>query len=224
MEPRTPGTGAAGPPCRVHHVRNLSPSAYVLRFDRNGLEFQPGQYVLVGVRGKGELREFTIYSSPREAYLEILVKEVEGGLVSRALRRCRPGDMLTVQGAFGLFTIDGQARGSGELLFIASGTGISPYHSFALSYPDLRYRVLHGVRRATELYDRDTFDQRLASCVSREDAGDYRGRVTQYLREHPADPKGVCYLCGNGTMIIEAYDILRSQGVPQDRLHTEVYF
>ncbi len=84
---------------RVHHVRDLSPSAYVLRFDRNGLAFQPGQYLLVGLAGKGEMREFTVYSASQDDYLEILVKEIEGGLVSRALRRCRPGDRLRVEGS-----------------------------------------------------------------------------------------------------------------------------
>jgi ferredoxin--NADP+ reductase len=42
--------------------------------------------------------------------------------------------------------------------------------------------------------------------------------VTDYLREHPADPAWLCYLCGNCDMIYEAFDILRSQ------LFAEVYF
>lgn len=211
--------------CRVHHVRDLSPSAYVLRFERDGLLFEPGQHLIVGRLGKLDMREYTIYSSPCEDYLEILVKEIPGGLVSPALRRCRPGDPLAVQGPFGFFTIDEEQRAEGKFLLVASGTGISPFHCFASSYPGLNYRLLHGVRYSSELYDRQVFDPaRLSSCISREEAGDYRSRVTAYLREHPAEPDSFCYLCGSCDMIYEAYDILRSQGVEPERLFAEVYF
>jgi ferredoxin--NADP+ reductase len=221
--------------CRVHHVRDLSPSAYVLRFERSGLQFQPGQYLLVGLQGRLDRREYTIYSSPAEDYLEILVKEIPGGLVSPALRRSRPGDPLAVEGPFGLFTIQEPWRAQGKFLFVASGTGVSPFHCFASSYPGLSYRLLHGVRQASELYDRDAFERfRFTSCVSREEGGDYHGRVTAYLREHPVDPESLCncncycycycYLCGSCDMIYEAFDILRGQGVPPERLFAEVYF
>jgi ferredoxin--NADP+ reductase/benzoate/toluate 1,2-dioxygenase reductase subunit len=211
--------------CGVHHVRDLTPSAYVLRFDRGGLQFQPGQYLIVGRQGRLDMREYTIYSSPAEDYLEILVKEIEGGLVSRELRRCRPGDPLAVQGPFGFFTVGEPWLQRGKFLFVASGTGVSPFHCFASSYPGLDYRLLHGVRYGGELYDRQVFDRsRFTSCISREQAGDYHGRVTGYLREHPVDPESLCYLCGSCDMIYEAFDILRGQGVQPERLFAEVYY
>jgi ferredoxin--NADP+ reductase/benzoate/toluate 1,2-dioxygenase reductase subunit len=216
---------AAERACRVRHVRDLSPSAYMLRFDRSGLQFRPGQYLIAGLEGRLDRREYTIYSGPGEDYLEILVKEIEGGLVSRALRRCRPGDVLAVQGPFGCFTIEEQQLARGRFLFVASGTGVSPFHCFASSYPGLNYRLLHGVRSGSELYDREVFvPARLASCLSREAGGDYRGRVTAYLREHPVDPESLCYLCGSCDMIYEAFDILRGQGVQPERLFAEVYY
>jgi ferredoxin--NADP+ reductase/benzoate/toluate 1,2-dioxygenase reductase subunit len=209
----------------VHHVRDLSPSAYVLRFDRNGLKFEPGQYLIIGRQGRLDMREYTIYSSPGEDYLEILVKEIEGGLVSRALRRCRPGDPLAVQGPLGFFAIDRDVWARGKFLFVASGTGVSPFHCFASSYPGLNYRLLHGVRYASELYGREAFARsRFTGCISREAGGDYQGRVTAYLREYPADPESLCYLCGSCDMIYQAFDILRSQGVGPERLFAEVYY
>ena len=171
------------------------------------------------------MREFTVYSSSQDDYLEILVKEIEGGLVSRALRRCRPGDRLRVEGPFGRFTVDDPSPRDAPLVLVGSGTGISPYHCFRRSYGELRCRVLHGVRTSAELYDRHVFDaSAFQPCVSREDTGDYRGRVTDYLRAHPVDARSHCYLCGNCAMIHDAFDILRGQGVPAARLHTEVYF
>lgn len=130
-----------------------------------------------------------------------------------------------MQGPFGSFTIEKEQREEGRFLFVASGTGISPFHCFVASYPGLRYRLLHGVRYSSELYDRETFEPpRFTGCLSREPGGDYLGRVTTYLREHPADPESLCYLCGGCDMIYEAYGILRAQGVGPERLFTEVYF
>ena len=222
-------------PPRVHGIRDLTESTYVLRFDRRDLTFEPGQYVSVGVKGEIDMREYSVYSPIEADFLEILVKEIDGGLVSRKLRRARPGDELEVDGPFGFFTIDEPDRRR-PLLFIATGTGISPFHCFAGSYSDLDYRLLHGVRTAGERYDHAAFpSDRLTTCLSRDPAsvaGDGRpadgsavaGRVTDYLREHPVDPGTRCYLCGNCDMIYEAFDILKGHGVAPEHLYAEVYF
>jgi ferredoxin--NADP+ reductase/benzoate/toluate 1,2-dioxygenase reductase subunit len=210
---------------RVQHVRQVSETAYVLRVDRKGLSFESGQYINVGPFGSIAMREYSVYSGTGEDFLEILVKEVEGGVVSQALKRTKPGDPVALEGPFGFFLIDEEQRKNGKFLFIASGTGISPFHSLTKSYPGLDYTLLHGVRTTSELYDHEVFDPtRFVSCVSREEAGDFHGRVTDYLRANPAAPESLCYLCGNCDMIYEAFDILRSQGVPPDHLFAEVYF
>lgn len=210
---------------RVQHVRPVSDTAYVLRVERKGLEFESGQYINVGPYGSIAMREYSIYSGGDEDFLEILVKEVDGGVVSQALRKTKPGDPVALEGPFGFFLIDEEQRRNGKLLFIASGTGISPFHSFVKSYPGLDYTLLHGVRTSSELYDHEVFDPvRFVSCVSREEGGDFHGRVTDYLRKNPVDQESLCYLCGNCDMIYEAFDILRSQGVPPDHLFAEVYF
>ncbi|MGA2762948.1 MAG: FAD-dependent oxidoreductase [Spirochaetia bacterium] len=207
--------------------REVSPSAFVLRLERDGLDFRPGQWINLGRKGGLERREYTIYSPPSEDFLEVLVKEVEGGTVSRDLRRCREGDILEVDGPHGSFVIEPQARG-GKFLFIGTGTGVSPFHCLTLSYPTLDYMLLHGVRAREELYDHDVFDpHRFVACLSKSggrEVGIFRGRVTVWLRENPVDPDRYCYLCGNSDMIYECYAILRGVGVPASRTFAEVYF
>lgn len=208
----------------VHGVRHLSSSAFVLRFDRHGMVFAPGQYVTVGPADEIHMREYSVYSAPNEPYLEILVKEVEEGYVSRRLARLTPGDRVRVDGPFGFFTIDEDWRDQ-RFIFIATGTGISPFHAFVHSYPGIDYRLLHGVRTSAEFYDHDCYDEaRLVRCVTREPGGDYEGRVTAWLREQPIDPAARYYLCGNCDMIYEAFDILQDAGVPHHHLFAEVYF
>lgn len=208
----------------VHHVRWLTDSTFVLRFDRNDMAFEPGQYLSVGPAGDIHMREYSVYSAHHEEFLEILVKVVDGGYVSRKLAALSPGDPVAVDGPFGYFTIDPAWRAD-RFVFIATGTGISPFHDFVQSYPELNYTVLHGIRTRDERYEHETYaSDRYVSCVSREDSGDFHGRVTDYLRQTEIDPDARYYLCGNCDMIYESFDILQDAGVPHANLFAEVYF
>ncbi len=212
---------------RIQEIRNLSESAYVLRFDRNGMEFEPGQYVSVGVKGEGEVSDYTIYSPAHTDYLEILVKEVAGGCVSRRLRRLRTGDELEVDGPFGFFTIDEENLRTGRFLFIATGTGLSPFHCYAQSFSALSYTILHGVRSSAEQYEYDAYPtNRISTCVSREPVPPAMkpGRVTDYLREIPIDPDMLCYVSGGSDMIYDVFEILEYRGMDLNRLFAEIYY
>ena len=71
----------------VVSIRNVSPKAYVLRVDCPGMAFEPGQHITLGVHGDRDVREYSIYSPPNAAFLEVLITETDPGLVSRKLRR-----------------------------------------------------------------------------------------------------------------------------------------
>jgi ferredoxin/flavodoxin---NADP+ reductase len=214
---------------RVLHVRDLSAGTFVLRFSREGMPFRAGQWVNLGLPGARDQREYSLYSSPREDFLEVLIREIPEGAVSGALHRRRPGDELEVEGPLGSFTLVEGCREQPRFLFLATGTGISPFHSFVGADPGLDYRLLHGVRSPQELYDQDAFDAaRLLACISGDGVGApvaaYRGRLTAWLAGHPVEPSRYCYLCGNSDMIYEAYGLLRAQGVHPSRIFAEVYF
>lgn len=213
------------PPHQVLGVTDLTPQTFVVRFERLGLEFKPGQYISVGLQGQREQREYSIHSPAGADYLEILVKEVEGGRVSRALHKVQPGDKLDVQGPFGYFLLEKTEVPGQRFLFIATGTGISPFFSFAESTPGLDYRLIHGIRDAQEAYGRSMFPaDRYLTCVSRTGQGDFQGRVTDWLKANPVASGTLCYLCGNCEMIYEVFDLLKAQGIPAGQIFTEVYF
>ena len=65
---------------KVLSVRTLTDSTAVIRFERHGLEFEPGQYIRVGVEGDPEIRDYSVYSGAQADYLEVLVRRVEDGL------------------------------------------------------------------------------------------------------------------------------------------------
>ena len=112
-----------------------------------------------------------------------------------------------------------------KLLLIATGTGISPFHSFVASYPKIDYHILHGVRYGNEAYEREKYNPlRYTLCTSRDKTGEYNGRVSDHVRKYPVDKDTLVYLCGNCEMIYEVYDILSEQGFPAENIKTEVYF
>jgi ferredoxin--NADP+ reductase len=215
---------------RRHSVigrRDVSATSFVLRFTREDLEFVAGQWINVGPAGLKEQREYSIYSSPNDDFLEILVKEIPDGLVSPALRRCGPGDLVEVEGPHGAFTLVQGSREAPRYLFCATGTGVSPFHCFARSAPGLDYRVLHGIRTLDDFQETEAFPaDRYEPCVSRAAAGGrtFSGRLTARLTEVPPDPDTYCYLCGNSDMIYEVYGILKDRGISRDHIFAEVYF
>jgi ferredoxin--NADP+ reductase len=210
---------------KITHIRFLAESTFVLRFDRGDMDFKAGQHIIVGLEGELNQREYSVYSGEKDDYLEILVKEVLNGNVSSQLKHSKPGQLLEVNGPFGSFGIEQFDMLSRKLVFIASGTGIAPFHSVVRSYPVINYTLIHGVRYNNEAYEKDEYDSnRYILCTSKENNGGHKGRVTTFLTGFPVDHKMIFYMCGNNNMIYEAYHILRDKGVPDEKIFTEVYF
>jgi ferredoxin--NADP+ reductase/benzoate/toluate 1,2-dioxygenase reductase subunit len=210
---------------KVQQIRDLTESTYVVRFDRCDMEFIAGQHITLGIPGDNQVREYSIYSTIHDPFVEVLIKEVEDGLVSCRIHALAVGDLLNVDGPFGFFTIDTEELYTRKFLFVATGTGIAPFHSIAGSYPELNYRILHGVRYASEGYERSFYpEDRYILCTSRDQEGDFNGRVTDYMSVNEIDSDTLIYLCGNCDMIYEVYDLLTSRGIDTDQIKTEVYF
>lgn len=205
--------------------RFLTESTFVLRFTRNDLRFRAGQHLIVGLKGEMDQREYSIYSAENDEYLEILVKEVREGNISVKLKESRPGDLLQVNGPFGSFCLQPSDIRSGKFVFVATGTGISPFHSIVKSYPETDYTLIHGVRTKKEAYEADSFDkERYILCTTQDRNSDHHGRVTTFLQKFSIAPGTRFMLCGNGGMIYEVYHILRDKGVQPQDIISERYF
>jgi ferredoxin-NADP reductase len=208
----------------VESLRWLDPTTFVLRMTRADFEFKAGQCLSLGLWNSGVNREYSLYSGEREPYLEVLIKQVRGGTVSGRLSQLKARDPVYVAGPYSDFVLPKQSAGR-KFAFIATGTGIAPFHSFVASKSDLDYTIIHGVREQAQCYDRQAYPaDRYAACVSRERGAAFHGRVTDYLRERPLSQGTHVYLCGNHAMIEDAFDLLRSQGVAADDIHAEVFF
>ena len=212
----------------LHQVlgnESLSTNTFKLIIERGNLNFRAGQCVNLGLPNSGINREYSTYSGEQENKLEFLIREVEDGDVSPALRKLNTGDTIEIDGAYGLFTLPESKPEVKSYVFVATGTGIAPFHGFIRSRFDLDYLVLHGTRLIEENYEsghyaRDSY----VHCVSQEQSGNFQGRVSDYLRQNPQGSNKQYYLCGNRNMANEVYDILREQRVSGTNIMTEVFF
>ena len=157
-------------------------------------------------------------------FLEFLIRVVDDGLVSSKLAKLKVGDEVEIDGPYGKFCLPSETNGK-KFLFIASGTGVAPFHSFVKSVPDLDYLVVHGIRHADEAYDAKTFAAGCyIPCVSQSAGGGDSSRVTDFIKNNIPKAETAVYLCGNRNMIVDTVEILLENGVGGDQIFTEVFF
>lgn len=205
--------------------RHLSEGTFCLLVEKPKAPVRAGQCYSVGLREIGVNREYSIYSGADEEHLSFLIREIPDGIVSARLAQCKPGDVVEVGGPYGDFCLDEQSVDVRSHVFIASGTGIAPFHSFVRTFPNLRYQIFHGVRFEDEAYDStDYAPNSYVRAVSRPRESSKSMRVTDLLQEVELDDAALYYLCGNQRMITDAIEILLSRGVHGSSIYTETFF
>ena len=210
---------------KVLEIRSLTTTAYALRIERKKISFKAGQCFNLGLKNSGVNREYSIYSGENDSYLEFLIKEVKGGAVSPFIRQALEGEEVNLYGPYGSFIIDPKTVNSAQFIFICSGTGIAPFHSFIKSHPNLKYHLINGIRFLSERYDYDKLDlTKITTCVSREKWNGFNGRITSYFREITINTENIFYLCGNQKMIEEVYNLLQKNKVSGNKILTEAFF
>ncbi|ROP80831.1 ferredoxin-NADP reductase [Stella humosa] len=232
---------------RVSQVEPLTPSARRIRFEplRGGelpFRFRAGQYVKLELPIAGDMveRAYSISSAPGERhFFEITVKREEHGLGSTFLHReLAAGEALRLNAPLGDFTLDLQRDlGSGHLLLIAGGVGITPIVSMlaAAAHAGHRGRItlLASFRSEAEILFAEeigAFAKRLpgldaAIFVTAPEAAwqGPRARIDrEALRPHVRDVVRV-HLCGPAAMMQATIGALTELGVPRDAIHTEAF-
>ena len=93
-----------------------------------GFEHVAGQRLVI--RLDGIEREYSIVSGPAEPELRICIRMVETGRLSGLLASCAMGSSLQFSGPSGYFVFQPSDR---QPVFVATGTGIAPFHANAAS-------------------------------------------------------------------------------------------
>ncbi len=210
----------------VEEVIQLSEATYILRIQRNNLSFTAGQFVNISLPDSDTSREYTIYSGENQDSLDFLIRIVPTGAFSPLIKNLQKSDIVLVDAPKDeSFTLSEFERAGAKLLFIASGTGIAPFHSMTQTYPNLNYRLLHGVRHLSDRYNADHYSpEDYISCVTAEDGGNFKGRVTEFIRQNPVKEVDRIYICGSSQMIFDVKDLLVEQGNSIENIRTELFF
>ncbi len=206
--------------------------------------FRAGQALTLRRRldGREHRRSYSI-CAPAGAPPRVGVREIPGGLFSSWLvREVAVGDVVEVQTPTGSFRAEPTSRT--RHLCIAAGSGITPMLSIAstvLTDPDTRVTLVYGNRRtstvmfAEELADlKDLHGPRLdlIHVLSREprDVELFSGRLdADRLRRLlgalvPVGALDHVWLCGPFGLIGDAREVLAELGVPEDRVHFELFY
>ncbi|MBB4685632.1 1,2-phenylacetyl-CoA epoxidase subunit PaaE [Amycolatopsis jiangsuensis] len=236
-------------PLRVAAVERLCDDAVAVTFDvpaelAETYAFAAGQSLTLRrvVDGRDERRSYSICAAAGERP-RVGVRLVPDGVFSSWLvNEVRPGDTIDVGAPTGSFTPDLTA--GGHHVLIAAGSGITPVLSIAaslLAAPDATVTVLYGNRRTdtvmfadelADLKDRHPARLELVHVLSREprEAELFTGRLdTDKLAALfgsliPVEDVDHFWLCGPFGMVSGAQELLAGLGVPEDKVHQELFY
>ena len=205
-----------------------------------GLEFLPGQAVMVAAHGRNEWRPFSIACSPERATetrrLELLIAVDASGDPGPNLSSATPGTLIDVEGPVGTFTLPDMTHDR-RVLCVAGGTGIAPLrsmldHMLRRAAPP-RISLLYSARRGDEFAFIDELHKHakvgrleLHQTVTRDPNSSWSGQRGRIGRSHfeavlhePAAT--LCLVCGPEPLVNEAVSTLKALSVPEAQIRTE---
>ncbi len=226
---------------RVVATRLRTPSVREVTFcmlEPTTLPRRAGQYILLHADGPGRAvvkRAYSVASAPHDPNrFRLCVKHIPGGPASTYIHTLAEGAEVRFTGPWGKFVVEDEVQ---ELNLVATGTGISAVG--ALLEDELAsgrarpVRLIWGLRSEVDVFGLDELEAmvavharfRFTMALSQPVGGwtGFRGRVTDLLF-CDGKPQGLVYLSGNGAMIAEAEEMLRTAGCPEAAIRKEVFF
>jgi NAD(P)H-flavin reductase/hemoglobin-like flavoprotein len=219
-----------------HHRRTIDVAVLQVR-PRTRYDYHAGQSISLETDLRPRLwRYYSPANAPRpDGLMELHVKARDGGPVSTALvRRVAVGDVLRLGPPMGHLTLS--ADSDRDLLLIAGGLGLAPMKALvdqvARHGPPRRVDLFLGFRTEDHVYDAADLrrlqqenpwltvtiavsDDKISS-LEHGDIGDV------VLRHGPWQSREVC-VAGPAPMVDDTVSRLLQHGVPQQRLHSEVF-
>ncbi len=197
-----------------------------LKASANSLSYKAGQFVFVKFPSisKKEQHPFTISSHPTEGNLRITVKGL-GDYTDNLHEKIAVGEPVTIEGPFGLFTLDNVKRN--DQVWIAGGIGITPFLSLIKDIDDQK-------------------KVKLFWCVNNESEAVYKYEIEAVLANKPnidftiwasqdngyltADQLGLTsyndkdyLICGPQVLKTSMMTQLKKKGVKQNQFHDEEF-
>lgn len=232
--------------CQIKEIRWVPGGIAILSFaPQVPFAYEPGQFLSLQVPDKDHPKELLwraySFSLPvelaREHGYELCIKKMEGGHAGTYIESLSPGDWITVRASYGEFAL--RTKPNRGVCFIGTGTGVAPLRSIVLSQEyvksDLRFGIaILGFRSFEEVPYAGDFERAgVATTYAISDGKEkldfpfYNGRVTDVLKRLKSDfpwRDTDFYLCGNGHMIRDVIQFLKSsKGVLDSAIIAEAF-
>ncbi|MEM8853125.1 MAG: FAD/NAD(P)-binding protein [Pseudomonadota bacterium] len=212
-------------PVKVIAAQEVFASVATLTFQDKGFAAAPGQFMMVGRPGYGEVP--ISVSGLTDDGFELTIRAE--GAASQALVRAKAGDWMGVRGPYGTRW---PAVGGGDLLIMAGGLGLAPLRLAFLQAVDAGYDrviLLYGARDPSTIVFTDELDAwmeegRASVHVTVDTAGPgwtgNVGLITTLLDRNTIDPaRTTALVCGPEVMMRLCARRLEAEGVPAQRIH-----
>ena len=136
-----------------------------IKFENKIPPYTAGQFTKIGLKIDGELvsRPYSLVSSPKEDFLEVIYVNVPDGKLTPKLHALKKDDVIYVMDKPSGFFIMDEVPDGDKLWLIATGTGLGVFISLLKTdSPWKRFKeiiLIHGVRTAGELAYQDQIEQ-----------------------------------------------------------------
>ena len=203
------------------------------------MRFLPGQFISVVLPRDGKVirRAYSVASPPEAGdRLNLVIKLVQGGVVTPWFWTLKSGDRFKIHGPFGKFVLP--ERIDFKPLFVATGTGIAPFrsmiHSLLAGGFKGKISLLFGARFETMIPYHEEFLElsrrhpnfTYLPTVSRPGPGwkGASGYVQTQVGKLLSDPSAVrVYICGLSEMIRPVQEVCLKAGMPKAHVSYEKY-
>ncbi len=198
------------------------------------LEFEPGQFVQLGMPGTDITRPYSLANAPNwDGTLEFLIKLRPQGQFSTWLHEtAAPGQALNLEGPFGTFVL--RDHGLRPRYFVAGGCGIASVMAMLRRMAEWQepqpVKLFFGVSTEADLFYQEEIaalaadyqNLECAICLSRpgSDWSGYRGSavaaVGAALDTETTEPD--IYVCGSPRLIEGITEIAEARSIPREQI------
>ena len=216
---------------KVIKIVRYGSANFILRVERKNINFNPGQFFSLGVPGVPINREYSVSSGIDENYLDFLIREINGGVLSTQLKSLKKDDQIKILGPYGEFYLK-EFNTNKKYNFFASGSGLAPFISIIRSFNNLSYNIFHGVRLFEDIYTENklknynVFISKFNSEEKHSSLRTYNGRITSNFEviKNYINSNDLFFICGNSLMINDVYDYLEKNKIKNSNIYSELFF
>ncbi|EJN60110.1 ferredoxin--NADP reductase [Halogranum rubrum] len=218
----------------VADVHEVTPDVKQFRLvaEDHTFEFRPGQHTTVHFEKDGEevVRPYTATNRPGTDELTLAIRRYDDGTASVWMHERERGDTVDVGDVEGeLYVRDFDS----DVAFVATGTGITPMAAMLDAYAEEGTGTAHlfvGEKTQEDLIYRETFTRLAASNENVEvtytlSDEEWDG-PTGHVQDNVGDELDTLddtdfYVCGVPEMVVDTTELLKDEGVDDDRIYTE---